>query len=197
VAEIARKIKRYFIDATKSFGSCSLHPYFFRWVAVALSYGVVWDCPLATARDDQVSRPREYAHPESDPMHGGVEADPTYRQKLFLQRFVCSGRGAQKIFDTNADKFSSTSVSPALRELKGDEWHLRPTCRSLGPWHGGLCLSEMRRTMSRPRPSPRQTSKQGCRGPVGRRNARVCQGARKRVSQTVITQLRKLPIRLD
>ena len=39
VAEIARKIKRYFINDAKSFGSCSLHPYSFRWVTIALSYG--------------------------------------------------------------------------------------------------------------------------------------------------------------
>jgi hypothetical protein len=39
VAETARKIKRYFINDAKSFGSCSLHPYSFRWVTIALSYG--------------------------------------------------------------------------------------------------------------------------------------------------------------
>ena len=39
VAEIARKIKRYFIDDAKSFGSCSLELYFFRRVTGALSYG--------------------------------------------------------------------------------------------------------------------------------------------------------------
>jgi hypothetical protein len=38
VAEIARKIKRHFINDAMSFGSCSLHPYSFRWVTVALSY---------------------------------------------------------------------------------------------------------------------------------------------------------------
>jgi hypothetical protein len=38
VAEKARKIKRYFINDAKSFGSCSLHPYSFRRVTVALSY---------------------------------------------------------------------------------------------------------------------------------------------------------------
>ena len=39
VRTAARKIKRYFINDAKSFGSCSLHPYSFRWVTVALSYG--------------------------------------------------------------------------------------------------------------------------------------------------------------
>jgi hypothetical protein len=39
VAEIARRIKRYFINEAKSFASCSLHPYSFRWVTVAMSYG--------------------------------------------------------------------------------------------------------------------------------------------------------------
>jgi hypothetical protein len=31
VAEIARRIKRYFTNDAKSFGSCSLHPYSLRW----------------------------------------------------------------------------------------------------------------------------------------------------------------------
>ena len=39
VAEIARKIKRYFINDTKSFGFSYLEPYFLRWVTGALSYG--------------------------------------------------------------------------------------------------------------------------------------------------------------
>ena len=39
MAEIARKIKRYFINDTKSFGFSSLEPYFLRWVTGALSYG--------------------------------------------------------------------------------------------------------------------------------------------------------------
>jgi hypothetical protein len=34
-----RKIKRYFINDAKSFGSCSLEPYFFRCVAGAPPYG--------------------------------------------------------------------------------------------------------------------------------------------------------------
>ena len=46
MAERARRIRRYFINETKSFGSCSLYPYSFRWVTVALS----WDgCPTRSA----------------------------------------------------------------------------------------------------------------------------------------------------
>jgi hypothetical protein len=62
--------------------------------------------------------------------------------------FLFRGEERKMIFDTNADSFSSTFASSRLCELKLNGLRLSPTCRSLGPWHAGLCLSETGRTMS-------------------------------------------------
>jgi hypothetical protein len=87
---------------------------------------VVWDCPLATARDDQVSRPREYPHPEPDPMRGGVEADPPSARSFFFKDSFVPGEERKKIFDTNADRFSFTSVSDYGRNVIPTESSSRP-----------------------------------------------------------------------
>src|SRR5271165_2224645 len=47
-------------------------------------------------------------------------------------RFLFRDAERKKIFDTKTDSFSSTSASPALRELKVNGLGLSPTCQSLG-----------------------------------------------------------------